>query len=76
MNKVAQFTYFGSDETKHRTVRFYQNPYGSYTCDIEGMPALRITHPSKERVRAAFEVWWEMSWKDWGASEIEWNGID
>ena len=76
MTKVASFTYLGSDESNNRTVRFYKNRYGSYTCDIEGMPALTIVHPSKERVKAAFEGFWEMAWKDWGASEIEWNGLE
>lgn len=72
-NKVASFTYYGSDKTKNRTIRFYKNRHSSYTCDVEGIPSLTITHPSKVRVRAAFEGWWQMAQKDWGASEIDWG---
>jgi len=70
MNGAARFTYFGSDETKNREVRFYRRSDGMYVCEIEDMPALKIIHPSRERVRAAFEGWYQMSMKDWGASEI------
>ena len=76
MNNVAQFTYLGSDGSKSRLVKFYRNAQGLYVCDIEGYPALKIIHPSKERVKAAFLGYWEMSWKDWGASEITWNGME
>jgi len=69
----AHFTYYGKTEDKNREVRFYKRPNGLYVCEVEGMPVLRITHPSKTRVMAAFKGWWEMSQKDWGASEIDWN---
>jgi hypothetical protein len=72
--KAAEFTYFGSDESKNRVVRFYrQNGY--YVCEVEGVPALRVQHPSYERVKAAFEGWWQMSFKDWGASDIDWGDM-
>jgi hypothetical protein len=72
--KAAEFTYFGSDESKNRVVRFYrQNGY--YVCEIEGMPSLKIVHPSYERVRSAFLGWYEMSFKDWGSSDIDWGDM-
>jgi len=69
-NAGARFTYLGSSKDKNREVRFYRRSDGMYVCEIEGMPALKIIHPSKERVRAAFDGWWQMAQKDWGASEI------
>ena len=71
----AKFTYYGSDESKNREVRFYRNPQGLYVCEAEGYPALKVTHPSKVRVKTAFQNWWEMAQKDWGASEIEWGDM-
>jgi len=73
--KAAQFVYYGSDESKNRTVRFYKNLNGMYSCGIEGLPALTITHPSYARVKAAFEGWWQLSQKDWGASDIDWGDM-
>ena len=73
--KAASFTYYGSTEDKNRVVRFYKNKYGSYTCSVEGTSALTITHPSYERVRAAFEGWYVFSSKDWGASDIDWGDM-
>jgi len=69
MNK-ARFTYLGSSEDKNREVQFYRRSDGMYVCEVEGYPTLKVVHPSKERVRAAFEGWYQMSIKDWGASEI------
>ena len=74
MNK-AHFTYFGRTEAENREVRFYRRPDGMYVCEVEGYPTLKVTHPSKERVRAAFDCWYQMSFKDWGASNIEWEDI-
>jgi len=71
--KSASFTYYGSSEDKNRTVRLIQNSAGSYTIDIEGMPALTQTTPSKMRAEEIFQGWWEMAWKDWGASDIDWS---
>lgn len=75
MNKVAKFTYYGSSPDKDRKVTFFKTDDNRYTCRIEGMHALTITHPSKERVREAFKGWWELSQKDWGASEIDWGDV-
>lgn len=66
----ARFTYLGRTEAENREVRFYRRPDRMYVCEVEGTPALKIIHPSRERVRAAFEGWWQMAQKDWGASEI------
>ncbi len=75
MKKAAAFTYYGSTEDKNRTVRFYKQN-GHYVCEIEGMPALKIVHPSYSRVRAAFEGWYQMSFKDCGASDIDWGDMN
>lgn len=75
LTKAATFTSYGSTEDKNKVVRFYKNKYGSYTCEVEGIPALTITHPSYERVKAAFEGWYQMSFKDWGASDIDWGSM-
>ena len=75
MKKAASFVYYGETEDKNRVVRFSRNRYGSYTCELEGMPVLTITHPSYERVKAAFEGWYQMSFKDWGASDIDWGDM-
>ena len=74
-NASASFTYFGRTEDQNREVRFYRRPDRMYVCEVEGLPALKIAHPSKERVRAAFDGWYEMSMKDWGASEIIEEGV-
>jgi len=71
----AHFTYFGENETKNREVKFYRRPDGMFVTEVEGMPALKIAHPSKKRVMAAFKGWWEMAQKDWGASDIEWGDM-
>lgn len=73
--KAATFTYYGSTEDKNRVVRFYRNQHGSYVCEIEGMSALTIMHPSYDRVKAAFEGWHQMSLKNWGASDIDWGDM-
>jgi len=73
MKKVASFTYYGETREKDRTVRLYQNREGTYTVDIEGLPALTQTTPSKDRAEQVFRGWREMSMKDWGASEIDWG---
>ena len=72
--KAATFVYYGADESKNRIVRFFKRD-GYYVCEVEGMPSLTISHPSCERVKAAFEGWYQMSFKDWGASEIEWGDM-
>jgi len=72
---LAHFTYYGSTEAKSKEVKFYRRPNGLYVCEIEGMPALKVSHPSRIRVMAAFKGWHEMAIKDWGASEIEWDGM-
>ncbi len=74
MNKGASFTSYGSTEDKNRVVRFYKRD-GRYVCEVEGIPALTIVHPSYDRVRAAFEGWYQMSIKDWGSSDIEWGDM-
>ena len=74
--KAATFIYQGETEDKNREVRFYKNQRGMYVCEIEGMPALTIIHPSYERVKAAFEGWYQMAFKDWGPSEIDWGDMD
>lgn len=73
--KAAQFVCHGSTEDKNRIVRFYKNQHGSYVCEVEGMPALTIIHPSYDRVKAAFEGWYQMSLRDLGAGDIDWGGM-
>lgn len=71
----AKFTYYGKTEALNREVKFYQRSDKLYVCDIAGMPALRVLHPSRARVMAAFKAWWEMAQKDYGASEIDWGDM-
>ena len=72
--KAATFVYYGESEDKNRAVRFFKDN-GVYKCTIEGMSALTITHPSYDRVKAAFEGWYQLAFKDRRASEIEWNDM-
>jgi len=74
MLKAATFVYHGQTEDKNRVVKFHKRN-GMYVCEIEGMPSLTITHPSYERVLAAFEGWYQMAWKDWGPSDIDWGDM-
>lgn len=73
MKKVASFIYYGETEDKNRLVRLYQNPQGTYTVDIEGMPSLTQTVTDKTKAEGIFRGWRELSMKDWGASEIDWG---
>lgn len=72
--KAATFIYYGETEENNRTVRFCKRD-GSYVCEVEGMPALMISHPSFERVRAAFNGWYQLAQKDFGASDIDWGDM-
>ena len=74
MTRVASFTYFGSEPSKNRTVRLYQNQSGTYTVDVEGYPSLTQTTPDERKAESVFLGWRGMASKDWGASEIDWNG--
>jgi len=75
MMKGAQFTAYGRTEDANRVVRFFKRN-GMYVCEVEGVPSLTITHPSHERVKAAFDGWYQMSlYKDYGASDIEWGDM-
>lgn len=71
--KAARFTYYGESRDKDRVVRLYQNQFGTFTVDIQGMPALTKTVKDKDEAEDVFRGWREMSWKDWGASEIDWG---
>lgn len=71
--KVASFTYYGETEDKNREVHLHRNPNGTYTIDIEGMPSLARTVSDKDEAEDILRGWWEMSQKDWGASEIIWE---
>lgn len=75
MRGAATFTVYGRTEDTNRVVRFYKRD-GVFVCDVEGMPALTVVHPSYKRVRAAFLGWYGIAQKDWGASDIDWAGMD
>ena len=72
--KGAQFTAYGETEDKNRVVRFFKRD-GMYVCEVEGLPALTVVHPSYERVKAAFEGCYQMAFKDWGPSDIDWGDM-
>ena len=69
----AHFWYYGNTSGKSRLVRLYQNKSGTYTVDIEGMPALTRTVSNRDKAEDIFRRFYGMSEKDWGASEIEWG---
>ena len=75
----ASFTYYGHNGLKYiglskdRLVTFQKLSDGQYSVQIEGMPALTFTHRSYDRVKEAFEGFYGMAFKDWGASEIDWG---
>ena len=68
--RVASFVYYGSTPDKHRLVTLRQSG-NRYIVDIEGYPSLTQIYTNKEKAECALLGWWEMSQKDWGASEIE-----
>ena len=70
--RIAQFTYYGSTPDKGRIVSL-DHVDGQYVVSVEGYPALTQTTNDFEKAKGVLEGWWEMSWKDWGASEIEYN---
>lgn len=72
--KTASFNYM---YYKHglragRKVNFYRDSAtGKYVASVEGYPALRITHPSRNRVLQAFVDYFNMAIKDWGTTDFE-----
>lgn len=72
----ASFTYHGGPGREDRLVTFSKRHDGQYTVQIEGMPALTIIHPSYNRVKAAFEGFYQMSQKDYGATDIDWGDMN
>ena len=69
MKRIAQFTYYGSSPDKHKLVSIdYAN--GKYVVSVEGYPALTQRTADFEKAKGVLEGWHEMSFKDWGASEI------
>ena len=69
MNRIAQFTYYGSSLDKHRVVSM--NFDGErYVVSVEGYPALTQRTADFDKAVGILEGWHEMSFKDWGASEI------
>ena len=73
MKTLAQFTYYGSTPSKNRVVQLQQDAKGTYVVSVEGYPSLTQRTNDFERAKSILEGWHEMSWKDWGASDIEWN---
>ena len=73
MKKIAWFTHYGSDPSKSRQVQLSLGHGGTYTVTIEGYPDLTIHTPDRVKAESALRGWWEMSQKDWGASEIIWE---
>ena len=71
--KSAHFWYHGDAPSKDRLVRLYQNQKGTYTVEVEGMPALTQTVTDEDKALAVFDGFWQMAWKDWGPSEIDWS---
>ena len=73
--RKASFIAYGRTEAENREVTFSRLPNGQYVVRVEGMPVLTVTHPSYERVKAAFEGYYQMSVKDYGPSELEWGDM-
>ena len=71
--RPTYFWYYGDAPGKSRRVRLYQNQSGTYTVDIEGMPALTRTTDSRDKAEQIFRGWWEKALTNKGASEIEWG---
>jgi hypothetical protein len=75
INRKASFIAHGRTPVEDREVSFFRLPDGRYRVTVQGWPALTLTHPSYERVREAFQGFYEMSWKDWGPSDIDWGSM-
>jgi len=72
MRTIAYFTHLGDGQESGRLIRMYRNNRGTYTVDVEGYPALSQTVESLEKAEQILRGWWQLSLKDWGATEIEW----
>lgn len=78
MKKIASFTYYGSSPDKNRDVtlsvdNFPPSYRDIYAVTVEGYPGLTKHTPNRDEAEEILRGWWEMSQKDWGASEIEWR---
>ena len=76
--REASFIYHGSSSDKDRRVTLRQDNYpphyrDSFVVSVEGMPALTQTVRDEEKALAIFDGFYQMAWKDWGPSEINWS---
>jgi len=70
--REASFIYHGSSPDKDRKVTLRETD-GKFIISIEGMPALTQTVTDEDKALAIFDGFWQMAWKDWGPSEIDWS---
>ena len=70
--REVSFTYYGSSLGKDRKVTL-RDIEGRFVISIEGMPALTQTVADEDKALAIFDGFYQMSWKDWGPSEIDWS---
>lgn len=83
MNTAAHFIYNKSRGGQNRTVRLYASrpkyatsTRGLTTVDVVGLPLLTRMFQRPWQAVAYFSGLREMSWKDGGASEVDWGGYE
>jgi hypothetical protein len=71
---VASFIWEGETPERGRKVMLSKTSEG-YLISVQGMPELRRSFSKREESKAlsTFRHIHEASWKDWGASEIDWR---
>jgi hypothetical protein len=57
-------------------VKFYKDDItGKYVVDVQGFPALKVSHPSRERAIEAFKGYYAMTAKDYGATKVDYGDM-
>lgn len=69
----AWFTWYGQFNEDDRKVSLERVDKDRWGVRVAGMPALTQVFGSYERTERVFLGYWDMAFKDWGASDIEWG---
>ena len=69
---LGSFIWYGSTENKNKLVELIQTPSGKYSIYIEGTEFVAPIVNTEEEGRKLLVAAYNMAFKDWGASEIEW----